>query len=72
MLTYEFKYVLDQEVQTKLGNKGIVRMLAVDHGGIQYGVTTGIAGWTWFREDELTPFVTAHATGTVETAEEAA
>lgn len=54
----EFKFDMDDRVMTAVGTEGIVKMLAYDHGGKQYAVSTAQVAWTWFQEDQLEPLTT--------------
>lgn len=51
-MTVEFKYKLDQGVNTPFGDKGIVAMLAFDGGGKTYYVKTSNIE-SWYKEEEL-------------------
>ncbi len=56
--TVEFKFDVDQEVLTRLGQSAIVRMAVIDRGGARYNVdyvnTMGTVLSEWFYENELT------------------
>lgn len=52
MKTVNFKFVLDQMVDTPLGETGIVSMLGVDGEGVKCYVHTPNNG-TWWKEKQL-------------------
>lgn len=54
MRSIDFVYDLYDRVVTPFGDKGIVDMLGVNEGGIQYYVKTA-KNDNWFREEEIEP-----------------
>lgn len=48
----EFKFELNQRVETPFGEKGIVRMMGIDDGGKKYFVLMK-NNENWFQESEL-------------------
>ena len=57
--TVEFKFAIDEEVRTRLGQDAVVRLACFDRGGIRYNVdytnTQGTVCSEWFYENELKP-----------------
>ena len=49
----EFEFELEEKVTTILGERGIVKMQAVDDGGVKYSVQTK-DGHMWHNPSELT------------------
>lgn len=55
MSQFVFKYSLGQKVTDPLGNIGIVKMLGVDEGGVQYHVQFS-SNSNWWLEDQLADY----------------
>jgi len=49
----EFEFELEDKVTTILGERGIIKMQAVDDGGIRYAIQTR-DGNMWYKPSELT------------------
>lgn len=52
MTKVEFKFDLDDKVETLIGDKGIIHALGYDERGTQYDVVTK-HGEAWYKEKEL-------------------
>lgn len=56
MIKVEFKFSLDQQVETNFGSKGIITMFGYDEAGKKYWVETGNSrNNAWVKEKHLKP-----------------
>jgi hypothetical protein len=53
MCKVEFEHCIQDKVRTMLGDKGIVRMCALDDAGIKYYVNLKGGLGAWYPEDEV-------------------